>query len=105
LRGRQSGIQQRDIGASTRTVRAQTGEPHAQLQTAARRGRGRPITNEYARPIGPARQVGRPQTNEYARPIGPARLRGRPPAAQVEEAPQAQTRTPRTTRLKFGAKK
>jgi hypothetical protein len=105
LRGRPSGIQQRDIGASTRTVRAQTGEPHAQLQTPARRGRGRPQTNEYARPIGPARPVGRPQTNEYARPIGPARLRGRPPAAQVEEATQAQTRTPRTTRLKFGAKK
>ena len=92
LRGRPSGIQQRDIGASTRTVRAQTGEPHAQLQTPAR-GRGRPRTNEYARPIGPARPVGRPQTNEYARPIGPARLRGRPPAAQAEEAPQAQTRT------------
>ena len=86
MRGRPSGIQQRDIGASTRTVRAQTGELHAQLQTQAR-GRGRP------------------RTNEYARPIGPARLRGRPPAAQVEEATQAQTRTPRTTRLKFGAKK
>jgi len=114
LRGRPSGIQQRDIGASTRTVRAQTGEPHAQLQTPARRGRGRPQTNEYARPIGPARPVGRPQTNEYARPIGPARLRGRPAVAQaaapVEEPPPAQTRTqtqrrtPAVTR-KVGTKK
>jgi hypothetical protein len=101
LRGRPSGIQQRDIGASTRTVRAQTGEPHAQLQTPARRGRGRPQTNEYARPIGPARPVGRPQTNEYARPIGSARLRGRPAVAQaaapVEEPPPAQRRTTRST--------
>ena len=94
LRGRQSGIQQRDIGASTRTIRAQTGEAHTQLQTPARRGRGRPQTNEYARPIGPVRLVGRPQTNEYPRPIGPARPRGRPAAAQAEEAPQAQRRTP-----------
>jgi hypothetical protein len=94
LRGRPSGIQQRDIGASTRTVRAQTGEAHTQLQTPARRGRGSPQTNEYARPIGPARPVGKPQTNEYERPIGPARPRGRPAAAQAEEAPQAQRRTP-----------
>ena len=69
LRGRQSGIQQRDIGASTRTVRAQTRKPHAQLQQEPR-GRGRPRTNEYTRPIGPVRPVGRPQTNEYSRPIG-----------------------------------
>ena len=94
LRGRPSGIQQRDIGASTRTVRAQTGAAYTQLQTPVRRGRGRPITNEYPRPIGPARLVGRPQTNEYPRPIGPARPRGRPAAVQAEEAPQAQRRTP-----------
>ena len=84
LRGRPSEIQQRDVGASTRTVRAQTREPHAQLQQQQPRGRGRPRTNEYTRPIGPARPVGRPQTNEYPRPIGPARPRGRPAAAPVE---------------------
>jgi hypothetical protein len=98
LSDRQSGIQQRDVGARTRTVRAQTGEPHIEMQQPARRGRGRPQTNEYARPIGPARPVGRPQTNEYARPIGPARLRGRPAAAQAaaqaEASPHAQRRTP-----------
>ncbi len=71
------------------------------------RGRGRPRTNEYARPIGPVRPVGRPQTNEYARPIGPARPRGRPPAAQAEEAPQATRRTParQPVTRKMGAKK
>ena len=95
LRGRQSGIQQRDVGASTRTVRAQTGEPHAQLQQQPRgRGRGR------IRPFGPAPRpnpVGRPQTNEYPRPIGPARPRGRPAAAQ--------RRTPRATRATISKKK
>ncbi len=69
------------------------------------RGRGRPKTNEYARPIGPARPVGRPQTNEYPRPIGPARPRGRPAAAQAEEAPQAYRRTPRAATRNVGAKK
>jgi hypothetical protein len=104
LRGRPSGIQHRDIGASTRTVRAQTGAAYTQLQTPVRRGRGRPITNEYPRPIGPARLVGRPQTNEYPRPIGPARPRGRPATAQAEVSPQAQRRTPAVTR-KVGVKK
>jgi hypothetical protein len=40
LRGRQSGIQQRDIGESTRTVRAQTGEPHTQIQKVQTHKRG-----------------------------------------------------------------
>jgi len=71
LRGRQSGIQQRDVGASTRAVRAQTGEPHTQLQTPARRGRGRPQTNEYARPIGPARPVGRPRRTQAQAALSP----------------------------------
>ena len=97
LRGRPSEIQQRDVGASTRTVRAQRREPHARG-----RGRGR------IRPFGPAPRpnpVGRPQTNEYPRPIGPARPRGRPAAAPVEEPPQAQRRTPRTTRATISKKK
>ena len=81
LRGRPSGIQQRDIGASTRTVRAQTGEPHAQLQTPARRGRGRPQTNEYARPIGPARPVGRPRREQAQAALTPPALT--PPARGV----------------------
>ena len=71
MRGRQSGIQQRDVGASTRAVRAQTGEPHTQLQTPARRGRGRPQTNEYARPIGPARPVGRPRRTQAQAALSP----------------------------------
>jgi len=81
LRGRQSGIQQRDVGASTRAVRAQTGEPHAQLQTPARRGRGRPQTNEYARPIGPARPVGRPRREQAQAALTPPALT--PPARGV----------------------
>jgi len=103
LRGRPSEIQQRDVGASTRTVRAQTREPHAQLQPEPRgRGRGR------IRPFGPAPRpnpVGRPQTNEYPRPIGPARPRGRPAAAPVEEPAAAQRRTPRATRATISKKK
>ena len=84
LRGRQSGIQERDVGTSTRSVRAQTGEPHTQLQTPARRGRGRPQTNEYARPIGPARPVGRPR-----RAQAEAQAQAQ---AQAALSPQAQTR-------------
>jgi hypothetical protein len=107
LRGRQSGIQQRDVGASTRTVRAQTGEPHGQLVTQPRgRGRGR------IRPYGPARPVGRPQTNEYPRPIGPARPVGRPSRVQAQAqeqaqaalSPQAQTRARPAVTRKVGAK-
>jgi len=84
LRGRQSGIQERDVGTSTRSVRAQTGEPHTQSQTPARRGRGRPQTNEYARPIGPARPVGRPR-----RAQAEAQAQAQ---AQAALSPQAQTR-------------
>ena len=105
LRGRPSGIQQRDVGASTRTVRAQTGEPHGQLVTQPRgRGRGR------IRPYGPARPVGRPQTNEYPRPIGPARPVGRPSRVQAQAqeqaalSPQAQTRARPAVTRKVGAK-
>jgi hypothetical protein len=108
LRGRQSGIQQRDVGASTRTVRAQTGEPHGQLVTQPRgRGRGR------IRPYGPAPRpnpVGRPQTNEYPRPIGPARPVGRPSRVQAQAqeqaalSPQAQTRARPAVTRKVGAK-
>jgi len=68
--GRPSGIQQHD-GVNTRAVRAQTGEPHTQLQTPARRGRGRPQTNEYARPIGPARPVGRPRRTQAQAALSP----------------------------------
>jgi hypothetical protein len=49
--------------------------------------------------------VGRPQTNEYPRPIGPARPRGRPAAAPVEEPAAAQRRTPRATRATISKKK
>ncbi len=91
------------LDENTRTVRAQTREPHAQLQPEPRgRGRGR------IRPFGPAPRpnpVGRPQTNEYPRPIGPARPRGRPAAAPVEEPAAAQRRTPRATRATISKKK
>jgi hypothetical protein len=58
---RLSGIQQHD-GVSTRSIRAETGEPHAQLQTPAR---GRP----RIRPFGPQTQPnrrGRPSNAELA---------------------------------------
>ena len=82
LMGRQSGIQERDVGTSTRSVRAQTGEPHTQLQTPARRGRGRPQTNEYARPIGPARPVGRPRRTQAQAALTPPALTPQTPAAR-----------------------
>jgi hypothetical protein len=59
--GRPSGVQQHD-GVSTRSIRAETGEPHTQLQTPAR---GRP----RIRPFGPQTQPnrrGRPSNAELA---------------------------------------
>jgi len=61
IRGRDFRIQQHD-GVSTRSIRAETGEPHAQLQTPAR---GRP----RIRPFGPQTQPnrrGRPSNAELA---------------------------------------
>ena len=70
--GRPSGVQQHD-GVSTRSIRAETGEPHTQLQTPAR---GRP----RIRPFGPQTQPNR---------------RGRPSNAQLAaRAQEQQVQTP-----------
>jgi len=75
---RLSGIQQHD-GVSTRSIRAETGEPHTQLQTPAR---GRPRT----RPFGP-----QTQPNQRGRPTN-AELQARTQEALL---PHTQTQTPR----------
>ena len=85
---RLSGIQQHD-GVNTRSIRAQTGEPHAQLRTPAR---GRP----RIRPFGPQTQPnrrGRPSNEELA-----ART-------QLQTSPQAQTRVPQSVTRKMGSGK
>ena len=66
LRGRHSGIQRHD-GVSTRSIRAETSEPHQQLDMGIQtRGRGRPQTNTYPRPIGPTRPRGRPRSTNLS---------------------------------------
>ena len=86
--GRPSGVQQHD-GVSTRSIRAETGEPHTQLQTPAR---GRP----RIRPFGP-----QTQPNRRGRPSN-AELAAR---AQLQTSPQAQTRVPQSVTRKMGSGK
>ncbi len=64
---------------------------HTQKMQQETRGRGR----QRIRPYGPAPQpnpIGRPRTNEYTRPIEPARPVGRPSQAQAQAQAQEHKR-------------